>query len=255
MLGVKEPGRPGRYETGGCHGFFRNDQEVDRLHIPDGFMSTGVSVVTGVVAAGAVGFSLYKAREELDNKSVPMLALCAAFIFAAQMLNFPIAGGTSGHFLGGMLAAVLLGPWLGCLVISLVLLVQCLGFADGGLTALGANIFNMAVVGTILSYYIFYAIKNVLPKGKTYFLTSVAIVSWLSVMLASFAASVELAVSGTSPWSVVLPAMLGIHALIGLVEAAITTLVVGVVISVRPDLVRTYDYQQPIPRFEEAEVN
>ena len=225
------------------------------MHIPDGFLNPGVSVATGVVAAGAVGYGLYRAREELDEKSVPLLALCAAFVFAAQMLNFPVAGGTSGHFLGGILVAVLLGPWLGELVIALVLLVQCLGFADGGLTALGANVFNMAVIGTILSYYVFYGVRSLLPKNRTYFLAATGVVAWLSVMLASGACAVELAVSGTSPLSVALPAMLGVHAIIGVGEAMITVLVVGVVLAVRPDLVRTYAYQQPIPRFEEAEVN
>lgn len=224
------------------------------MHIPDGFLNTGVSVATGVLAAGAVGYGLYKAREELDERSVPMLALCAAFVFAAQMLNFPIAGGTSGHFLGGALAAVLLGPWLGSLVIALVLLVQCLGFADGGLTALGANIFNMALIGTILAYYFHFAVRRLLPKNRTAFLAATGVTAWLSVFLASGACAVELAVSGTSPLSVALPAMLGVHALIGIVEAAITVLVVGVVLAVRPDLVRTYDHQQAMANIGEAEV-
>ncbi len=225
------------------------------MHIPDGFLNTGVSVVTGVAAAGAVGYGLYKAREELDERTVPMLALCAAFIFAAQMLNFPIAGGTSGHFLGGALAAVLLGPWLGSLVIALVLLVQCLGFADGGLTALGANIFNMALIGTILVYYVFYVLKSVLPKSRAYFLAATGISAWLSVVLASGACAFQLAISGTSPLSVALPAMLGIHALIGIAEGAITVLVVGVVMAVRPDLIRTYDYRPVLAGYGEAEVS
>ena len=225
------------------------------MHIPDGFLSTGVAVATGAVAAGVIGYSLYKSREELDEKSVPLLAVCAAFIFAAQMLNFPVAGGTSGHFLGGVLAAVLLGPWLGSLVIGLVLLVQCLGFADGGLTALGANIYNMAVIGTVLGYYIFYGIKSLLPKNRTAFLAATGIAAWLSVFLASGAAAVELSISGTSPLNVTLPAMLGVHSIIGVGEALITVVVVGLVLAVRPDLVRTYDYQLPIPEFEEAEVS
>lgn len=225
------------------------------MHIPDGFLNTGTSVVTGVAAAAAVGYGLYKAREELDEKSVPLLALCAAFVFAAQMLNFPVAGGTSGHFLGGVLAAVLLGPWLGSLVIALVLLIQCLGFADGGLTALGANIFNMAIIGTIVSYYIFYGAKALLPKGKPYFLAATGAAAWLSVMLASGACAVELAVSGTSPLGVALPAMLGVHAVIGIGEAIITVLVVSVVLAVRPDLVRTYDVVPKAAGLEEAGVS
>lgn len=225
------------------------------MHIPDGFLSTGVLVTTGAVAAGAVGYGLYKARDELDEKSVPLLALCAAFVFAAQMLNFPVAGGTSGHFLGGILVAVLLGPWLGELVIALVLLVQCLGFADGGLTALGANVFNMAVIGTIVGYYIFYGIKSLLPKNRTYFLAATGVAAWISVMLASGACAFQLAISGTTPLSVTLPAMLGVHAIIGVGEAFITVVVVGVVLAVRPDLVRTYDYEVPMPRLEGAEVS
>ena len=222
------------------------------MHIPDGFLNAGTSIATGVVAAGAVGYGLHKAREELDEKSVPLLALCAAFVFAAQMLNFPVAGGTSGHFLGGVLAAVLLGPWLGGLVIALVLLIQCLGFADGGLTALGANVFNMAVVGTILSYYIFYGVKSLLPRSKASFLACTGAVAWLSVMLASGACAVELAISGTSPLGVALPAMLGVHAIIGIGEALITVLVVSVVLAVRPDLVRTYYAPETVASFEKA---
>lgn len=224
------------------------------MHIPDGFLNTGVSVATGVVAAGAVGYGLYRAREELDEKSVPLLALCAAFVFAAQMLNFPVAGGTSGHFLGGMLAAVLLGPWLGGLVLALVLLVQCLGFADGGLTALGANVFNMAVIGTVLIYYVFRGLKGVLPRTRPYFLAATGIGAWLSVMLASGACAAELAFSGTSPLGVVLPAMLGIHAVIGVGEAIITVMVVSVVLTVRPDLVRTYDLPGIAPVATDTEV-
>lgn len=197
-------------------------------------------MATGAVAVGLVGYSLYRAREELDEKTVPLLALCAAFVFAAQMLNFPVAAGTSGHFLGGVLVAVLLGPWLGSLVIALVLLVQAFGFADGGVTALGANIFNMALIGTVLSYYILMALKSVLPKTKPAFLGSVAVVSWLSVMLASGACAVELAISGTVPLGTALAAMLGVHALIGIGEAIITTAVVSVMLAVRPDLVRAY---------------
>jgi cobalt/nickel transport system permease protein len=211
------------------------------VHIPDGFLNTGVSVVTGVAAAGVVGYGLRRAREELDEKAVPLMALATAFIFAAQMLNFPVAGGTSGHFLGGVLAALLLGPWLGSLVIALVLLVQCLGFADGGLTALGANIFNMGIVGTVLAFYIFRLIRGVLPSRRLFYLLSAATAAWLSVFLASGACAVELAISGTSPLGVALPAMLGIHAIIGIGEAIITVAVLSLVLAVRPDLVRTFD--------------
>ncbi len=210
------------------------------MHIPDGFLDTKTLVTTGVFSAGAIAYGLKKAKEELGDRQVPLMGLAAAFIFAAQMLNFPVAGGTSGHFLGAILAAVLLGPWLACLVISVVLVVQCLGFADGGLTALGANIFNMGVIGGIVCYYIFLALKKVLPQTKSGFLSAVALTSWFSVVLASAFCAIELAISGTSPLQVALPAMVGVHALIGIGEGIITTAVVSLALSAQPHLVATY---------------
>jgi cobalt/nickel transport system permease protein len=194
-------------------------------------------------SAGTTGYALYKVREKMDEKLIPMLGITAAFIFAAQMLNFPVAGGTSGHFLGAMLACVLLGPWAGFLVMVVVLLVQCLFFTDGGLTALGANVFNMGVIGGLLSYYLFYYAKALLSRAtseRSALLASTAVFSWFSVVLASIACSVELAVSGTVPLRTVLPAMVGVHALIGIGEAIITTVVVAVVLQARPDLVCSY---------------
>jgi len=211
------------------------------MHIPDGFLDIKTLISTAVVSAGAVGYGIKKANEKLGEKQVPLLGLAAAFIFAAQMLNFPVAGGTSGHFLGAILAAVLLGPWMSCLIITVVLAIQCLGFADGGLTALGANVFNMGVIGSIVCYYIFVVIKNILPKSKVGFLSAVGIASWLSVVLASSACAIELAISGTSPLNIALPAMAGVHMLIGIGEAIITVVVVSVVLSTRPDLVSTYN--------------
>ncbi|MDP3014192.1 MAG: energy-coupling factor ABC transporter permease, partial [Candidatus Subteraquimicrobiales bacterium] len=197
-------------------------------------------ITTAVVSAGAVGYGIKKANEKLGERQVPLMGLTAAFIFAAQMLNFPVVGGTSGHFLGAVLAAVLLGPWLACLVMAVVLVIQCLGFADGGLTALGANIFNMGVVGGIVCYYLFMALKKVLPQTKSGFLAAVAATSWLSVVLASAFCALELAISGTSPLGLVLPAMVGVHGLIGVGEAIITTAVVSLVINTEPYLVKTY---------------
>jgi cobalt/nickel transport system permease protein len=223
------------------------------MHIPDGFLSAGVTITTGVISAGAIGLAITKARNELDEKAVPLLALCTAFVFAAQMLNFPVAGGTSGHFLGGVLAVVLLGPWMGSLVIGLVLLVQCFGFADGGVTALGANVFNMAVIGAMVGFLIYSALKRILPFNRKFFLLSAGAAAWLSVVLAATAASFELAISGTTPLSVTLPAMLGVHAIIGLGEAVITMLVLAVVLAARPDLIRTYDYRPSIVELDEYE--
>lgn len=210
------------------------------MHIPDGFLDTRTLITTAVVSAGAVGYGIKKANEKLGERQVPLMGLTAAFIFAAQMLNFPVVGGTSGHFLGAVLAAVLLGPWLACLMMAVVLVIQCLGFADGGLTALGANIFNMGVMGGIVCYYLFMALKKVLPQTKSGFLAAVAATSWLSVVLASAFCALELAISGTSPLGLVLPAMVGVHGLIGVGEAIITTAVVSLVINTEPYLAKTY---------------
>jgi cobalt/nickel transport system permease protein len=162
------------------------------------------------------------------------MGVMAAFIFAAQMLNFPVVGGTSGHLLGGVLAAVLLGPWAGAIVIAVVLVVQCLIFQDGGLTALGANILNMSFVGTMGGWAVFVLLK--LALGKKGVLAAVAVAAWISVIMASAACALELALSGTVAAAVVFPAMLGIHALIGIGEAVITTLAVSFVLKTRPDL-------------------
>ena len=207
------------------------------MHIPDGFISSPVNIATAVVTAGAIGLAIQKSGKELQEKQVPLLGVTAAFIFAAQMLNFPVLGGTSGHFLGAMLAAVLMGPLNAVLIMALVLIIQCLVFADGGLTALGTNIFNMGVVGGIGMYYVFLALKKVLPSNRTGFAAAVAISSWLSVVVASFVCSLELAFSGTATLAVTVPAMVGVHAIIGVGEAIITTIVVSMVTQTRPDLV------------------
>ncbi|MHB8781194.1 MAG: energy-coupling factor ABC transporter permease [Candidatus Geothermincolia bacterium] len=210
------------------------------MHIPDGFLNAGTGLATGAVSLGAVGYGLRRVRHELDERRIPLLALTAAFIFAAQMLNFPVAGGTSGHFLGALLAVALLGPWAGCVVMALVVLVQCLGFADGGITALGGNIFNMAIVGGLGGYALLAALRALLPKTRKGMLVAAAVAAWFSVMLASAAAAMELAVSGLAPLRVVLPAMLGVHSLIGIGEAVITSAVLGVVLAARPDLVAVF---------------
>ncbi len=207
------------------------------LHIPDGFLSAGVAAVAAVLAALAVGIALRVSDRELDESRIPMLGVLAAFIFAAQMLNFPVAGGTSGHFLGATLAAALLGPWLACLVLTVVVGVQAFAFADGGITALGANVLNMGVLGALLAGLVLGAIVRTLAPGRGAFLASVGGVAWLAVMLGAAATSIELAISETVPLATVLPAMLGVHALIGLGEAAITVAAVAAVLGLRPDLV------------------
>jgi cobalt/nickel transport system permease protein len=207
------------------------------LHIPDGFLSPGVAAAAGAGALASVAYGLRVADVELDEARVPLLGVVAAFIFATQMLNFPVAAGTSGHLLGATLAAVLLGPWLACLVMAVVLVVQCFAFADGGVSALGANVLNMGVLGALLAGYLIVAAQKLLPASRAAFLGSVAVVSWLAVMTGAAFTSFELALSGTIPLDTVLPAMLGVHVPIGIGEAVITVAAVSAVLAARPDLV------------------
>jgi cobalt/nickel transport system permease protein len=208
------------------------------MHIPDGFLSNEVAIACALPAIGAVGYGLRRAEVDLDDRRVPLLGVTAAFVFAAQMLNFPVAGGTSGHFLGAALAAVLLGPWLACLVLSVVLVVQSFVFADGGVTALGANVLNMGVIGALVVGGLMLAAQRVLPSNRAAFLGVVGVGAWLAVVTGSTACALELAVSGTVPLGTVLPAMLGVHLLIGIGEAVITVAAVSAVLSTRPDVVR-----------------
>jgi cobalt/nickel transport system permease protein len=211
------------------------------MHIPDGFLSAPV-YVAGYAASGAVcALAVSRANRRLGEREVPLLGMTAAFVFAAQMLNFPVAGGTSGHFLGSTLAAVLLGPLNACLVMAVVLTIQCLGFADGGLTALGANLFNMGIVGAIGGWLLFRVLRAVLPGNRRGFLAAAAAASWVAVVVASVFCAGELAWSGTSPLRIALPAMAGVHALIGIGEAVITVAVLSSVLAVRPDLVAEWD--------------
>jgi cobalt/nickel transport system permease protein len=218
------------------------------VHIPDGFINASTSLAAGAVAAGGVGVSLRRAGQTLQEKQAPLAGLVAAYIFAVQMLNFPVAAGTSGHLLGGVLAAVLVGPWAGCLCVAVVLVVQSL-FADGGLTALGLNITNMAVVGVFGGWGIFVLLRRALPATRTSVVVASGIAAGLSVVLAASAFVVEYALGGTGGAAVgtVLAAMVGVHTLIGIGEGIITALTVGVVLGVRPDLVHgAQDLQAPL---------
>ena len=206
------------------------------MHIPDGFLTTEVALACAVPAVVAVGIGLRRANVDLDERRVPLLGVTAAFVFAAQMLNFPVAGGTSGHFLGAALAAILLGPWLACVVMAVVLGVQAFVFADGGITALGANIFNMGVVGALLVGGLMVAARSLAGRGRTAFLAITGAGAWLAVMAGATATAVELAISGTVPLCTVLPAMLGVHALIAIGEAVVTVAAVSAVLATRPDL-------------------
>ncbi len=206
------------------------------MHIPDGFVSTGTAAATWLASAGSIGYAVRRVNRELHERQVPLMGVTAAFIFAAQMMNFTIAGGTSGHLLGGALAAILLGPWAAMLVLTSVLAVQALLFQDGGLLALGANVFNMAVVGVLVGWVAYTALRRLLGESSRAMLFGGFAAAWLSVFVASLVAAAELAISGTSPWAVALPAMGLVHALIGVGEGLITVGVLAFLRAARPDL-------------------
>ncbi len=216
------------------------------MHIPDGFINAPTAVATAVLSGGTVAYALRQTRDALDDRRIPLVGLTAAFVFAVQMVNFPVLAGTSGHLLGGALAAILLGPWLGLLVLAVVLLVQAIGFADGGITALGANV-SWAVIGAVGGYVLFRALAGLLPRTRTGFLTAVGVTAWSSVVLASGVVAAYLVLNGFDA-SATYPAMLGLHALIGLGEAAITVAVVAAVVETRPDLLHTADLLPGAPR-------
>jgi cobalt/nickel transport system permease protein len=210
--------------------------EAPAMHIPDGFVSGPVAGVGFAVAGVAIGFAVWKTNRTLRERFVPLMGVMAAFIFAAQMMNFPVAGGTSGHMVGGALAAILLGPWAAMIVMTSVVGVQALIFQDGGLAALGDNVFNMAVVACLVGYVVymvFMRFSQVAPWAR--YVAAFA-AAWLSVEIAAIACSFELALSDTSPLSVALPAMMGVHAAIGVGEGLITVAAVAFVSATRPDL-------------------
>ncbi|MFH8985051.1 energy-coupling factor ABC transporter permease [Streptomyces varsoviensis] len=209
------------------------------MHVPDGFINAPVSLAAGAVAAAAVAVSLRGARRELDERTAPLAGLVAAFVFAVQMLNFPVAAGTSGHLLGGALAAILVGPYTGVLCISVVLLMQGVLFADGGLTALGVNITDMAVATTAVAYALFRLLLTVLPRRRSSVTAASFVAALVSVPAAAVVFTALYALGGTTDIAIgkVFTAMVGVHALIGIGEAAITALTVGAVLAVRPDLV------------------
>ncbi|WP_030156583.1 energy-coupling factor ABC transporter permease [Streptomyces sp. NRRL S-244] len=209
------------------------------MHVPDGFIDAPVSIAAGVAAAGAVAVSLRGARRELDERAAPLAGLVAAFIFAVQMLNFPVAAGTSGHLLGGALAAILVGPYTGVLCVSVVLLMQGVLFADGGLTALGVNVVNMAVVTVVVAYAVFRGLLKLLPDTRRSVTVAAFAGALLSVPGAAVAFTLLYALGGTTdvPLGKVFTAMVGVHVLIGIGEAVITAATVGAVLAVRPDLV------------------
>lgn len=209
------------------------------MHAPDGFLNAGTAVATGAVSAGTIGVSLRQMRTSLADKQVPLAGLAAAFIFAAQMFNFPVAAGTTGHLLGGALAAVLLGPTTGAVVVAVVVIVQAFGFADGGLTALGYNVLNMAIVTSFGGYGMFRLLRRVLPANATGVVVATGLAAGLSVPLSAMVFSIEWLFGATAPvpFDTVFGAMVGVHLLIGIGEGLISALAVGAVLAARPDLV------------------
>lgn len=204
------------------------------MHIPDGFLSLVVSIICWVITVAVLAVAISRLNKTFNERQIPLMGVMAAFIFAAQMINFPVAGGTSGHLLGGTLAAIFLGPWPGMLVMTAVIAVQGLLFQDGGLLAMGANILNMGLLAVAVGYGLYRPVQG---RGRAARLVVAGGAAWFSVMTAALATSIQLWLSGTAKLQIVVPAMLGIHALIGLGEALITVAALAFILRVRPDLV------------------
>lgn len=209
------------------------------MHVPDGFFDAPTSIGAGVFSAGTIGIGLKRAADDLSDRLAPMAGLVAAFVFALQLLNFPVASGTSGHLIGGALAAVLVGPWVAVVCLSIVLFVQALLFADGGLSAYGINVILMAIVPVAVAYGLFSVARRLLPRSRTGVVAASAVGAYVSVPLAAATFAVLFGIGGSVDleFGSVLAAMVGTHMLIGIGEAAITAAVVSAVVGTRPDLV------------------
>ena len=207
-----------------------------RMHIPDGFLSGAVSIALWALAILIVGYALRRVGKDLDERKVPMMGVLAACIFAGQMLNFTVAGGTSGHLMGAAIATILLGPWASIVVLTCVVSVQALIFQDGGLLALGGNIFNMAVVGTAVSFMAYRTIRRIAGDRAWGILGGGFTAGWLSIVVAALGVALQLAASGSSRANIAIPAMGGVHALIGIGEGLITAGALAFVYASRRDL-------------------
>lgn len=215
------------------------------MHIPDGFLSVVVSLVLWALSALVIGVALLRVNKDLGERQVPMMGVLAAAIFAGQMLNFAVAGGTSGHLMGAALATILLGPWAAVLVMTTVVGVQALIFQDGGLLALGANLFNMGVIGVAVSYMVYQTVLKLSGGRKWGLFAGGFLAAWLSIEIASLAVGLQLAFSGTSPANIAIPAMAGIHALIGIGEGLITVGALAFIYATRRDLLEA-DAKGPV---------
>jgi cobalt/nickel transport system permease protein len=209
------------------------------MHIPDGFLSIQVSIFLWLITILVIGYALKRVGADLGERQVPLMGVLAAAIFAGQMLNFAVAGGTSGHLIGAALATILLGPWAAILVLTCVISIQALIFQDGGLLVLGANIFNMAIVGVTVAYMVFRTVR-MLAGGRPWgFFAGGFVAAWASVEVAALGTALELSLSGTSPANIAIPAMGGIHALIGIGEGLITVGALAFLRASRGDLLKT----------------
>lgn len=215
------------------------------MHAPDGFLSVPVAGLMWALTLVALTVAVRRSNATLDERAIPLMGVTAAFIFAAQMFNFQVIGGTSGHLLGGVLAAVLLGPWAGTLVMASVVAVQALVFQDGGLVVMGANIFNMGIIGTMGGYAVYRVLAGLLGGERRGRLPAAAVAGWLAVVGSAVAMSLELAVSGTTALEIAMPAMVGIHVLIGIGEALITAAAIGFIAATRADLLSLRDAGRP----------
>jgi cobalt/nickel transport system permease protein len=214
------------------------------MHIPDGFLSGLVLAVCWGISLIVIAYAFIRVKRDMDERKVPLMGVVAAAIFAGQMFNFPVAGGTSGHLLGATLAVILLGPWSAVLVMTIVVSAQALIFQDGGVGALGANLFNMAVIGVFVSYTVYRAVQRFSKGARWGLFVGGFMAAWTSIFIAALAAALELAFSGTSPANIAIPAMALVHSVIGIGEGLITVGALAFVYAVRPDLVRTTDQKQ-----------
>ncbi len=208
-----------------------------QMHVPDGFLTTTVSIVLWVLAVLAIVVALRRVGNDLGERQVPLMGVLAACIFAGQMLNFPVAGGTSGHLIGAALAAILLGPWAGILVLACVTGIQALIFQDGGLLAMGSNIVNMGVVSVFTAWGVYRIVQMAARGARWGMIVGGFAAAWISVVVASMAAALQLAASGASPANVAIPTMAGVHMLIGIGEGLITVGALSFLAATRRDLV------------------
>lgn len=218
------------------------------MHIPDGFLSLPVSLALWLLSIAFIGVALRRVERNLRENDLPLMGVLAAAIFAGQMLNFPVTGGTSGHLLGAALAAILLGPYPAMLVMTAVVSVQAILFQDGGLLAMGANLFNMAVVGVWTSYGVYAFIRRLLGENRRGLLAGGFAAAWVSIFLAALACALQLALSGTTPASLAVPAMGAIHALIGIGEGLITVGALAFLYAARRDLLEAPQHRAALDR-------